>query len=120
MSRDLAKLAHNPIGNVVSVPLQNNTNFNCGPNRGIQDSLNIQPVIPVLTTDDWNFITRTIAPVIFMPSLGPGVGAVNGVGDVPFSAFPSRVVPGHLDMGAGAIVQTSIDLSNLSEERSTK
>ncbi len=45
-AEDLAKLAQNPIANLISVPFQNNTNFNYGPDRGVQDILNIQPVIP--------------------------------------------------------------------------
>src|SRR5947207_13262959 len=40
---ELAKLAQNPIGNLISVPFQNNMNFNVGPLRGFQDILNIQP-----------------------------------------------------------------------------
>jgi hypothetical protein len=31
---DLAKLAQNPVGNLISVPFQNNTNLNFGPERG--------------------------------------------------------------------------------------
>ena len=30
-SEELAKLAQNPVGNLVSVPFQNNTNFDYGP-----------------------------------------------------------------------------------------
>ena len=42
---ELAKLAQNPVGNLVSVPFQSNTNFNTGPLNGTQNILNIQPVI---------------------------------------------------------------------------
>ncbi len=45
-TEELAKLAQNPVGNLISVPFQNNTNFNVGPNDGTQNVLNIQPVIP--------------------------------------------------------------------------
>ena len=64
-NEDLAKLAQNPIANLISVPFQNNTNFNYGPDRGVQDVLNIEPVIPITLTQEWNLITRTILPVIF-------------------------------------------------------
>ncbi len=42
----LAKLAQNPVANVISVPFQNNTNFGYGPpnSKGTQNVLNIQPV----------------------------------------------------------------------------
>ena len=44
-AEELAKLAQNPVGNLVSVPFQNNANFNTGPLNGTQNILNIQPVI---------------------------------------------------------------------------
>jgi hypothetical protein len=34
----------------------------------------IQPVIPFRLSDEWNFISRTILPVIYQPELAPGVG----------------------------------------------
>jgi len=43
----LAKKLQNPIGDLYSFPFQNNTNFNTGPNKGTQDILNVQPVIPI-------------------------------------------------------------------------
>jgi ABC-type thiamine transport system ATPase subunit len=61
---ELAKLSQNPVGNLISVPFQNNTNFNYGPLDGTQNILNIQPVIPITLNENWNIITRTIAPLI--------------------------------------------------------
>jgi hypothetical protein len=51
-SEELAKLAQNPVGNLISVPFQNNTNFNVGPEERTQNILNIQPVIPISVTID--------------------------------------------------------------------
>src|SRR5215813_9926327 len=70
-AEELAKLAQNPVGNLISLPFQNNTNLNFGPEKGTQNILNIQPVIPIDVSKDWNIITRTIMPVIWMPALGP-------------------------------------------------
>jgi hypothetical protein len=86
---DLAKLAQNPVGNLISVPFQNNTNLNFGPEKGTQNVLNIQPVIPISVSEDWNIITRTILPVISMPALGPDIGSKNGIGDSVLTAFLS-------------------------------
>ena len=68
---ELAKLAQNPVGNLISVPFQNNTNFNAGPQKGTQNILNIQPVIPISLGENWNLITRTILPVISQPPSMP-------------------------------------------------
>jgi hypothetical protein len=46
-AEELAKLARNAVGNVISVPFQNNTNLNYGSEQGTQNILNIQPVIPI-------------------------------------------------------------------------
>jgi len=64
-TEELAKLAQNPVGNLISVPFQNNTNFNVGPRDGTQNILNIQPVYPIELNRDWNVITRTILPLIW-------------------------------------------------------
>ena len=104
-AEELAKLAQNPIGNLVSVPFQNNTNFNVGPKNGTQDILNIQPVVPFSASKDWNIITRTILPVISQPSFADGQGRTNGIGDLQFNAFLSPSVPHGLIWGVGAIAQ---------------
>ena len=72
-AEELAKLAQNPVGNLISVPFQNNTNLNFGPDKGTQNILNIQPVIPISVNNDWNIITRTILPVLWQPSLGRAI-----------------------------------------------
>src|SRR5271154_5237450 len=92
----LAKKLQNPIGDLYSFPFQNNTNFNTGPNRGTQDILNIQPVIPIHINEDWNVITRTILPLVWSPSLDPAHTVPFGTGPTTFSAFlsPSNPVNG--------------------------
>jgi hypothetical protein len=104
-AEELAKLAQNPVGNLISVPFQNNTNLNFGPEKGTQNILNIQPVVPISISPDWNIITRTILPVISMPSLAPGDDRTNGIGDVQLTAFLSPANPGHWIWGVGPIVQ---------------
>ena len=104
-AEELAKLAQNPVGNLISVPFQNNTNFNYGPEKGTQNILNIQPVIPISVNKDWNIITRTIMPLIWNPSLGPGLESHDGLGDMQFSAFLSPASPGQWIWGVGAIAQ---------------
>jgi hypothetical protein len=115
-AEELAKLAQNPVGNLISVPFQNNTNLNFGPEKGTQNILNIQPVIPISVDKDWNIITRTILPVISMPALGPDIGSTNGIGDIVLTAFLSPANPGEWIWGAGPVVQlptnSSAELGN--------
>ncbi len=49
---ELAKIAQNPIGNMVSLPFQNDSNFDVGPRNGTQNILNIQPVYPIEVNRD--------------------------------------------------------------------
>ena len=67
----IAKKLQNPIGDIYSIPFQNNTNFNAGTKGGTQNILNIQPVIPIHVNDEWNVITRTILPLVWSPTYQP-------------------------------------------------
>jgi hypothetical protein len=102
---ELAKKTQNPVADLISVPFQNNINFGVGPNDDVQYILNVQPVIPFRLTEDWNLISRTIAPLIYQPELAPGVGDVFGLGDIQQSLFFSPAKPGKLIWGVGPILQ---------------
>ena len=98
----LAVASQNPIANMISVPFQNNTNFNVGPFNRTQDILNIQPVVPMTLNADWNLISRTIAPLISQPS--PIFdSSTNGIGDITQSLFLSPAHPGKLIWGVGPV-----------------
>ena len=87
---ELARAVQNPVADLISVPLQNNLNFDVGPRERTQNVLNIQPVVPLDVSDDWLLITRTILPIVSQPSFFPGDGGrENGLGDTTFSAFLS-------------------------------
>jgi hypothetical protein len=102
---ELAQIAQNPVGNLISVPFQENLNLNTGPLDKNYNLLNIQPVIPIHVDSDWNIITRTILPVISLPPFAPDQSRINGIGDVQFTAFLSPANPGHWIWGVGPIVQ---------------
>ena len=126
-SEELAKLAQNPVGNLISVPFQYNANLNFGPEKGTQSVLNIQPVIPIEIDKDWNIITRTIVPLVWMPALTPEIGAKSGKRPIlavdntllgPVFQNPlkhgadiniyslTKYVAGHSDLVAGAVTGT--------------
>ena len=100
---DLAKQAQNPIADLISLSLQNNTNFGVGPGDKTQNILNIQPIWPFSLNEDWNLITRTIIPVISQPGLVPGEGRTNGLGDITFTGFFSPAKPGTVIWGVGPV-----------------
>ena len=50
-AEELAKKVQNPVADLISVPFQNNFNFDVGPEDDLQYVLNIQPVIPIHLSD---------------------------------------------------------------------
>jgi hypothetical protein len=97
----LAKAAQNPVANMISIPFQNNFNFDIGPNHVTQYVLNFQPVIPISLSKDWNLITRTILPTINQPSPAPGVPSAFGLGDLNPTVFLSPANADKLIWGIG-------------------
>jgi len=77
---ELAKKTQNPVADLISVPFQNNLNFNAGSKDETVYILNIQPVVPISLNADWNLITRTIVPVIDQPALFPGADSARARG----------------------------------------
>ena len=61
---------------------------------GFGYTLNIQPVIPVSLTEDWNLISRTILPLIQQDEIFLGAGDQLGLGDTLQSLFVSPRQPG--------------------------
>ena len=97
----LRKAAQNPVASLISVPFQNNNNFNIGPHERTQDVLNIQPVIPIKLSNKWNLITRTILPIVWQPYPSASTGGEYGLGDLNPSFFLSPGKPGKLIWGVG-------------------
>jgi hypothetical protein len=112
----------NPVGDLISVPFQNNVNFPIGEYSRVQDVLNIQPVVPIHMGEDWLLITRWIMPVVYQPNLGPSCrasgelandicefrernsepnGGANGLGDINPTFFLSPAHPGKVIWGVG-------------------
>lgn len=111
---ELAKQLANPVASLISVPLQNNFDWGAGVNGdGFAYTLNIQPVIPISISEDWNVISRTILPVAYRDYLPPPDGDVFGLGDTTQSLFlsPKAPGPGGLIWGVGPafLIPTATD-----------
>ena len=108
---ELAKKLQNPVANLVSVPIQNNWDFGIGPADAMKYTANIQPVIPLSISKDWNLIIRTIMPVIYLEPTANNPQAPasvrdshSGLGDITQSFFLSPKAPvGGWILGAGPV-----------------
>jgi hypothetical protein len=92
---DLQKEAQNPVAGLISVPVQNNTNFGVGPFGRNQNVLNIQPVIPINVSPGWNMIVRWITPVIWQPAPGTANLEVFGIEENTPAYFAAQDVQAH-------------------------
>jgi hypothetical protein len=101
---DLAKKLQNPVAALISVPIQNNWDFGIGPANAMKYTANIQPVVPLSISENWNLIIRTILPVIYAESPVQGGANHAGLGDVTQSFFisPKQPVGGWI-LGAGPV-----------------
>jgi hypothetical protein len=97
---DLAKESQNPIGNIISLPFENNFDFGVGPEDAFVYSLSLKPVYP-MTFGKVNLINRFILPVIYQEERFEGEGSEFGLGDLTYQAFFSPAKPGKIIWGVG-------------------
>jgi hypothetical protein len=103
---ELAKKLSNPVASLISVPLQYNYDEYGGANDGAsRNTLVVQPVIPFSLNEDWNLITRTIAPLIDQQDFPVTALNESGLGDITESLFfsPQSPTAGGLIWGAGPV-----------------
>ncbi|WP_136065838.1 neuromedin U [Pontiella sulfatireligans] len=109
---ELAKKTQNPVANMISLPVQFNFNQNVGPKSDSQTIINVQPVIPQELNEDWNWIHRTIVPIIDQPA------PVNdsGIGNILYEGFLTPANPKNgLIWGVGPVLSfptVTADLGN--------
>jgi len=117
--QDLAKQSQNPIGNMISLPMQNNTYFGVGPSEEWADSFQFQPVYP-MNFGKVNLINRAIIPINYLAAQEITVpsrvqvdnafvtfetDSVGGLGNITYQGFISPAKPGKIIWGAGPVLQ---------------
>lgn len=117
----LIKQSQNPVGNLGVLPIQANFYYGQGLYQRTQTVVNIQPVIPIALTKQWNVISRTIVPIINLPSLVPpsqcnstiGCPTLTGFGDIQQQIYFTPAKPATVTWGAGPLFQFASASPNL-------
>jgi hypothetical protein len=89
---ELAKKLSNPVADLISVPFQFNHDDGYV-DGGSRTYVNIQPVVPISISENWNMISRTILPVVYQDHVPPGSGDEFGLGDITQSLFFTPKAP---------------------------
>src|SRR5947209_20490291 len=84
---ELAKKLANPIASLISVPFQSNLDLGIGNYNGSKMVVNLQPVIPISISKNWNLITRWIMPIVSQYDIKAGKTNEAGLGDAVISGF---------------------------------
>ena len=83
----IAKKLSNPLG-YVSVPFQNNIDFNIKPNDGFKWTMYIMPIIPFSINENFNVINRIVVPVIYQNDIFKNKSQT-GISDILINSFLS-------------------------------
>jgi hypothetical protein len=109
---NIEKLARNPVGDTVKIPLAESINFDAGPYGRASNSLQIQPTIPFPIAEEWLLIPRIVATLAdYEPEVSQASGGSIGLGDTVATLF---LTPAHTGMvvwgvGPSVLIPTATD-----------
>lgn len=113
----LAKQSQNPIASLISVPIENNINYNAGPENNTDTSFTLKPVYPVQLSEDWNLINRVLIPIVSRGSRAPGQGREVGLGDITYQGFFSPTGSEGITWGVGPTFVARTGTGDLSSDQ---
>lgn len=110
----MAQKLANPLAAMISFPMQLNYDQDFGEHdTGNRFLLNVQPVVPISISKDWNMISRTIVPLVTQDELAVGTGRQTGLGDTTESLWFSPVKPTNKGLiwgvGPAILIPTATD-----------
>lgn len=110
---ELAKKLSNPVASLISLPLQSNFDAGMGTGSGWRYTLNVQPVIPIKLSPNWNLISRTIIPIIHQGNVTGSNTSQSGLGDTVQSFFfsPDKTEPLIWAVGPVVLLPTATNAS---------
>ncbi len=86
---------------MVNIPVEENLDYQLGPNNRAQSTLKIEPRIPAHVLPSWNIVIRTIIPITYKPNTMATTGGSSGLGDVNPTFFLTQAHPGPVIWGVG-------------------
>ena len=108
----LEKLARNPVGDSIKIPLAESINFDAGPYARTSNSLQIQPTIPFPTAEEWLLVPRIVATLAdYEPEVSQASGGNTGLRDTVATLFLTPAHTGMVVWGAGPplLIPTATD-----------
>jgi len=108
----IAKKLANPIGALISVPFQNNTDVGIGEYNGSKNTLNFQPIVPFSLNAKYSLITRYIVPIITQHDITGEGTQQTGLSDALVSGWLSNAVVKNgfvWGVGAAFLLPTATD-----------
>ena len=108
----LEKLARNPVGDSIKIPLAESINFDAGPYGRTSNSLQIQPTIPFPIAEEWLLVPRIVATLAdYEPEVSQASGGNTGLGDTVATLFLTPAHTGMVAWGAGPslLIPTATD-----------
>lgn len=95
-----AKLAQNPLANIVALPIQNDTSFFHEDSKRVSNQLTLRPILP-FPIKRWLVVTRWSLPISRVPDVTSSEGQADGFGDLKMTTWIVPPQKGPWTFGAG-------------------